>query len=421
MISTVVPPPAPPPTTVPLFPRSAPGTRSERNDHRPHSAPSIVQLTSAGGAQRNNGVARIRCTNSECGHDYFRPFSCKGFYLCPSCSQKRTLLLSEYLSERLLLRLPHRQFVFSFPKALRVFFKYNRRLFSEVSRLLFAIVQSFYNEAAGNKVRTAAVIAYQSSGDLLRFNPHFHALILEGGFDAAGRFIFIPLGDLARMTQYLRRRVLGLISRSFAENLLRWRHSGFSIDHSVRLHAHDQQARWALSQYIARPPLSLKKLLLDGIGAKVLLKSAYNPYFKENLKRLSATEFIGELTQHLPPHRMRCIRYYGLYSSRSRGKWHLWSHVAAHAPEGWKHTAVGLSSESFASGATQATEPVSATGASSTWARLIKQVYEVDPLICEKCGSEMRVIALINDPMEIQRIVDHLIKSGRAPPGLKVS
>ena len=155
-----------------------------------------------------HGVARIRCTNTECGHDYFRPFSCKGFYLCPSCSQKRTLLLSEYLSERLLLRLPHRQFVFSFPKALRVFFKYNRRLFCAVSRLLFAIVQSFYNEAAGNKVRTAAVIAYQSSGDLLRFNPHFHALILEGGFDAAGRFIFIPLGDLARMTQYLRRRVL---------------------------------------------------------------------------------------------------------------------------------------------------------------------------------------------------------------------
>lgn len=30
------------------------------------------------------GVARIRCTNPACGHDFFRPFSCKGFYLCPS-------------------------------------------------------------------------------------------------------------------------------------------------------------------------------------------------------------------------------------------------------------------------------------------------------------------------------------------------
>ena len=53
MIITVVPPPAHRPTTVPPFPRSAPGTRSERNGYRPHSAPSIVQLTSAGGAQRN--------------------------------------------------------------------------------------------------------------------------------------------------------------------------------------------------------------------------------------------------------------------------------------------------------------------------------------------------------------------------------
>ena len=43
---------------------------------------------------------------------------------------------------------------------------------------------------------TRAVVAVDIEGDgLLPFNPHFHALILEGGFDAAGRFIFIPLGD----------------------------------------------------------------------------------------------------------------------------------------------------------------------------------------------------------------------------------
>ncbi|NOY08902.1 MAG: hypothetical protein GXP33_08675 [Spirochaetes bacterium] len=30
------------------------------------------------------GIARIRCVNPNCGFDYFVPFSCKGFYLCPS-------------------------------------------------------------------------------------------------------------------------------------------------------------------------------------------------------------------------------------------------------------------------------------------------------------------------------------------------
>jgi hypothetical protein len=30
------------------------------------------------------GIARIRCSNPDCGHDYyFRPFFCKWFYLCP--------------------------------------------------------------------------------------------------------------------------------------------------------------------------------------------------------------------------------------------------------------------------------------------------------------------------------------------------
>ena len=61
-----------------------------------------------------HGIVRIRCTNPECGSDYFRPFSCKGFYLCPSCCQKRTLLFAEHLTNAVLLNLPHRQFVFTF-------------------------------------------------------------------------------------------------------------------------------------------------------------------------------------------------------------------------------------------------------------------------------------------------------------------
>jgi hypothetical protein len=70
------------------------------------------------------GIARIQCSNPSCRFEYLRPFSCKSFYLCPSCSQKRPLLFAEYLDEQLLLllMLPHRQFVFSIPKALRVFF-----------------------------------------------------------------------------------------------------------------------------------------------------------------------------------------------------------------------------------------------------------------------------------------------------------
>jgi hypothetical protein len=210
------------------------------------------------------GVARIRCTNPECGHDYFRPFSCKGFYLCPSCSQKRTILFAEHLTNEVLLRLPHRQFVFTLPKALRPFFRHDRRLFAGVSRLIYRIIDEFYAEAAGRPLLTGMVIAHQTFGDMLRWNPHFHAIVLEGGFDDEGTFFFIPFSGLQSMVAVFRRRMITLLvqrellNEDFARNLLSWKHSGFSIDNSVRIL--DQSSQESLAEYIARPPISLKKI-----------------------------------------------------------------------------------------------------------------------------------------------------------------
>ncbi len=38
----------------------------------------------------SHGVARIQCTNPDCRLELFRPFSCKGFYLCPSSYDNQT-------------------------------------------------------------------------------------------------------------------------------------------------------------------------------------------------------------------------------------------------------------------------------------------------------------------------------------------
>lgn len=51
------------------------------------------------------------------------------------------------------------------------------------------------------------------------------------------------------------------------------------------------------------------------------------------------------------------------------------------------------------------------------WARLLAKVYEIDPFVCPQCGTEMRVIAFIQGPEEINKILAHLAKVGRAPPG----
>jgi len=54
--------------------------------------------------------------------------------------------------------------------------------------------------------------------------------------------------------------------------------------------------------------------------------------------------------------------------------------------------------------------PVSefAVRARAAWARLIRKVYEVDPLECPKCKGPMRVIALIEDAGVIRRVLEHL-------------
>ena len=87
-----------------------------------------------------------------------------------------------------------------------------------------------------------------------------------------GTFAYLPFSDLEKMTEYFRRTVLRfftdkkLLTEQFAQNLLSWKHSGFSqvawpssehserpgIDNSVRIL--DESSRDNLAQYIARPP-----------------------------------------------------------------------------------------------------------------------------------------------------------------------
>ena len=82
------------------------------------------------------------------------------------------------------------------------------------------------------------VLAYQTSGEFLRWNPHFHCLVLEGGFDERGKFAHIPLGDIQRMSEYFRRVAIRfflkkqLITAHLATSLINWKHSGFSVDYA---------------------------------------------------------------------------------------------------------------------------------------------------------------------------------------------
>lgn len=48
---------------------------------------------------------------------------------------------------------------------------------------------------------------------------------------------------------------------------------------------------------------------------------------------------------------------------------------------------------------------LSTSAAKRAWARLIKEVYEVDPLICPRCTGPMRIIAFIEQSEVIAKIL----------------
>ncbi|WP_321419860.1 transposase zinc-binding domain-containing protein [uncultured Desulfobacter sp.] len=51
-------------------------------------------------------------------------FSCKRRHFCPSCHQKRVVEYGEWLLSNVLKDVPHRHWVFSIPKRLRIYFLY---------------------------------------------------------------------------------------------------------------------------------------------------------------------------------------------------------------------------------------------------------------------------------------------------------
>ena len=143
----------------------------------------------------------------------------------------------------------------------------------------------------------------------------------------------MPSLDLAKLSQYFRSRMVAfilkrtLLNERLARNMLGWTHNGFSVDLSVKIPATSSKAREALAQYLARPPVSLKKVLVEEHAGSVLYRSESNPYFHTDSRLFPATEFLVEVLQHLPDAGARLIRRYGLYSSRSRGTWHRKPHL----------------------------------------------------------------------------------------------
>jgi hypothetical protein len=65
------------------------------------------------------------------------------------------------MREELLLDVPHRQVVFTIPKMLRIFFKYNRRLLSSLCRSAIQSLTRYFEVLTGSELRPGVIAAIQ--------------------------------------------------------------------------------------------------------------------------------------------------------------------------------------------------------------------------------------------------------------------
>jgi len=138
-------------------------------------------------------------------------FQLGGF--CPSCHSKRLEEWGEWMRETLLLDVPHRQVVFTIPRMLRIFFKYNRRLLGELCRCALRSLTHYFEVTAGSELMPGVIAAIQTFGARINFHPHLHFLVTEGGVDEAGVFHRVPRIDDSRLAEIFAREVLGFLVR----------------------------------------------------------------------------------------------------------------------------------------------------------------------------------------------------------------
>ncbi len=405
-----------------------------------------------------HGFLRVRC--ADCAHENLVAFSCKRRGFCPSCGARRMAESAAVLVEEVIPQVPVRQWVLSFPIGLRILFAAQPELLTPVLRIVHRVIAGFLLRQAGLKrtaADTGAVTLIQRFGSAANLNIHLHCLVLDGVYrrtegdpvfqqacaptrhelqgllekiivrllrrltrlgylveeegmtyladrgadnpltalQAASCTYRIAMGPRAGQKVLSLRTVPGRDGRSSATVLCADAH-GFSLHAGVRCGTHQRKALERLCRYITRPAIANERLKEDAAGNVVLqLKSPWRDGTTQ--LRMTPLEFMQRLAALVPRPRLHLIRFHGVLAPNA----------------GLRAAIVPGPAEKPAD---DAAHHAHATPARLGWARLLKRVFDLDLEHCPQCVGDMKIIAAIEEPAVIVKILTHLGLPARAPP-----
>jgi hypothetical protein len=172
--------------------------------------------------------------------------------------------------------------------------------------------------------------------------------------------------------------------------------AGFSLHAGVTARAHERAKLERLCRYIARPAVSTQRLSLTRNGqVRYELKTPYRNGTTHVI--FEPLDFISRLVALIPKPRVNLTRFHGVFAPNSR-----YRAMVTPAKRG-----KGKKARPTVGDQTPAEHR-----AAMTWAQRLKRVFDIDIETCSECGSDVKIIASIEDPVVIRTILAHLAGKG---------
>ena len=319
-----------------------------------------------------NGYAEYICPS--CFEKKRVPFTCK----CRFCTSCGKVYIDKWVDQtaRSLFDVAHRHLVFTIPEQLRDIIFMDRSIIKIMMDCAAQTALEVLQSKGVDAVPGILAIVHTFGRDL-KFNPHVHMLMTEGGLTSANQWIdipFIPYGLLRKKWQYCLLTALKASlpktrrNSRLIDSLFRANNKGFYVNAESKMTSARYAARY-IGRYMARPALAEHKIVSYD-GKMVTFWYIDHRSKRRIYKTVEAKEFIKLLIDHIPVKGFKMVRHYGLYGRRSK--------------------ATNLTILRACKRFVQTSFEFITNGANSlSWRQRMIKSFGKDPLICPKCKKEM--------------------------------
>jgi len=261
------------------------------------------------------GGAMYGC--SKCGNLKFIPFRCHSRF-CPSCGNKYSINRTTSMSFKII-DVQHRHCVFTIDSELRHFFLEDRSLLN----LLFASVNSvitrmFHKDNKSELFTPGFICVLHTFGRDLKWNPHIHCLVSEGGIGNSGIWRNIKHFNYTFLRNSFRTALLNLMEQRIGPSFKLIKAKCYK-EHKDGFYVHAKPNKCDpkivtkyIGRYLGRPVIATSRIdKYDGD----YVTFHYNRHEDEQYveETIPVLDFISRLIQHIPEKHFKQIRYYGIY------------------------------------------------------------------------------------------------------------